>query len=146
MREIAFAGQLTERDFGHINLLAARKTWLVIAGVCLTMLAAFLTFGGWREVLDDPMHALPAFVPFALLGILIYPLHRLTVRRHWRSNKVLQQPVRGAVSDEGIRWEVGELSTMRVPWELLHGYRSGPSLVVVYQGVNQVFYFFRHYF
>ncbi len=147
MSGIPFAGQLTERDFARINALAARKTWLTIGAIAAAMLGAWLTVGGgWREVVRDPVAASPAFVPFVLLAILIYPLQRLAIWRQWRNNKAMQQPVSGSVSEEGITWNIQGVSNAQFAWKLLLRYRASPSLILIYQGLNQVLYFFPHYF
>jgi hypothetical protein len=146
MREIAFAGQLTEGDYFKIVVLTARKTWLVISALVVVTLAIYLPMGGWQEVRSDPVMGSITLAPFVLWAVLMYPLLRFQIRRQWRNNKAMQQPVAGVVSEEGITWNVEGLSTTRIPWSLLLRYRDQPTLVLVYQGLNQVFYFFRHYF
>ena len=54
--------------------------------------------------------------------------------------------VNGEVSDDGVSWNVEGLSTARFPWHLLLKYRESETLVLIYQSLNQVFYFPRHYF
>jgi hypothetical protein len=50
------------------------------------------------------------------------------------------------VTDEALTWEIDGLSSNRFPWPLFLRYRASDSLVLVYQGLNQVFYFFPHFF
>jgi hypothetical protein len=146
MREIAFSGQLTEGDYFRIVALTARKTWIVISGLVVVALAIYLPMGGWQALWSDPAMGWTTLAPFILWAVFMYPLLRFQVRRQWRNNKAMQQPVAGVVTEEGITWNVDGLSTARVPWSLLLRYREQPTLVLVYQGLNQVFYFFRHYF
>ncbi len=38
------------------------------------------------------------------------------------------------------------MALTRFTWDLLLKYREAPSILLIYQGLNQVFYFFPHYF
>ena len=65
---------------------------------------------------------------------------------HWRSNRILQLPVSGVVSEDEITWNIEGHSSGRFPWTLLLSYRSSESMILIYQGINQAFYFPRRYF
>jgi hypothetical protein len=144
--EIHFAGRLTEADFRGINALAARKLWIGVGAIALVLIAGSIVAGGWALVWDSPATAFRMYLPFVLLGPVTVIAHRVTVGRHWRNNKILQQPVNGVVLDDAIVWNVEGISSARAPWNLLLRYRESASLVLVYQGPNQVFYFPMHYF
>jgi hypothetical protein len=77
---------------------------------------------------------------------VLFIVQRYYVRRHWKSNKLMQQPIKGTVSDEGLNWEVEGLLSSHVPWDLFLRYRESPDMLLIYQGINQVFYFFPRFF
>jgi hypothetical protein len=58
----------------------------------------------------------------------------------------MQRPCKGAISEEGINWEIEGVLSSRVPWDLCLKYRESSDMLFVYQGINQVFYFFPRYF
>ena len=106
-----------------------------------------LTFlEGPKRQAPDPLKALIAIIVVGIFALVTGPLHRRAVRRVWKSNMMLQQPVHGSVSEDGIQWDVHGIAQARFPWSVLHGYRDRSSFVLVYQGLNQVLYFFRTYF
>jgi hypothetical protein len=146
MTDVAFAGQLTEADYRRLNALVARKVILAWSAALAILVAVQLWQWGWRGLVANPSWAAIVFVPLVLVMPLSLFLRRFTWRRHWRANKTLQKPVRGVVSDEGITWDVDGVASTRFTWDLLLKYREGPSILLVYQGLNQVFYFFPHYF
>ena len=45
-----------------------------------------------------------------------------------------------------ITWNVEGVGSGRYAWDLLLRYRESPTLLVIHQGLNQVFYFFPNYF
>jgi YcxB-like protein len=146
MTEVAFAGQLTEADYGCLNALVARKVILAWSAALALVVVVQLWQWGWRGVSENPTWAAIVFGPLILVMPFSLFLRRFTWRRHWRANKVLQKPIRGAVSEEGITWDVEGVASTRFTWDLLLKYREGPSILLIYQGLNQVFYFFPHYF
>jgi hypothetical protein len=146
MSEVAFAGQLTGHDYRLVNALVARKVVLAwTAGMALVILVQLWQWG-WQGVLENPAWAAIVFVPLILVMPFSLFLRRFTWRRHWHANKTLQKPVRGIVSEEGITWNVDGVASTQFAWDLLLQYREAPSILLVYQGLNQVFYFFPHYF
>jgi hypothetical protein len=146
MSEIPFAGQLTQRDFDQIQRLGLRGIrWIIIVAVLLVVVWNLGVIGP-RELLAHPGRTAYTWGPFLLVVPAVGFGLRVAFRRQFQTNKVLQAPVNGVVSDEAIVWSVEGLSSMRVPWQLLLKYRASNSLVLVYQSVNQTFYFPRHYF
>jgi hypothetical protein len=101
---------------------------------------------GWRGIAANPTWAATTFGPLLLVVPFSLLLRRVTVRRHWRNNKTLQRPVRGVISEDAIVWNVDGVGSSRFTWDLLLRYRESPALLVIYQGLNQVFYFFPDYF
>jgi YcxB-like protein len=146
MTEVAFAGQLTEADYRRVNAVVARKVILAWSGGLALIILVQLWQWGWRGVLANPTWAAIVFVPLILVMPFSLLLRRFTWRRHWRANKTLQKPVRGRVSEEGITWDVDGVASTRFTWDLLLKYREAQSILLIYQGLNQVFYFFPHYF
>ena len=146
MQEIQFSGQLTETDYRSISALSARKLWIVAGGVLLVLVLFDLWNGGLRESLSDLKVAILTLLPVAVIIPVVFLSIRYSVRRHWRSNKVMQQPFKGTISEEGINWEVEGLLSSHVPWDLCLKYRESSNMILVYQGINQVFYFFPRYF
>ena len=146
MTEVAFAGQLTEAGYRRVNAVVARKVVLAWGGGLTLVILVQLWQWGWRGVVDNPTWAAIVFVPLILIIPFSLFLRRFTWRRHWRANKTLQKPVRGVVSEEGITWDVEGVASTRFTWDLLLKYREAPSILLIYQGLNQVFYFFPHYF
>ncbi len=147
MRELEFSGQLTEDDYGVISGFASRKWWTVSA-VCITILIINNIWqgGGLRDTLSSPSVAILTWLPIVVFIPVVFVAQRFFVRRHWRSNKIMQRPIRGTVSEEGITWEIQGLSSAHVPWDLLLRYRQSSDILLVYQGISQVFYFFPRYF
>jgi hypothetical protein len=146
MAEIRFAGQLTERDFTRLSNLVSQKLWLGLAAL-LGLFTVFLFWQwGWLRIVAYPTQALTTFAPLILVLPLILLLRPLVLRRYWRNNKISQYPVSGSLSDEALTWNVEGLSSGRYPWNLMLAYRDSPSLLLVYQGPNQVFYFLPHFF
>ena len=146
MTEVVFAGCLTEAEFRELQSLAMRKIWFVLAVIFLVLLGLNLLSGGGRTFVENPFAALATWTPVMLMIPVGIAIHRLTVRRHWKSNKILQIPVNGTVSEDEITWNVEGLSSSRLPWTLLLKYRSSESMLLIYHGVNQVLYFPRRYF
>ena len=144
--EIHFAGKLTESDFRRIQMLAARKVWIVFGLIFGVMLVVNLFSGMGRALAQNPVDAVITWMPIVLVIPAIVVLQWFVMRRHWKNNRTIQQPVHGVVSDEGITWDVQDISSSKLPWHLLLRYRDTESLVLVYQALNQVFYFPRHYF
>jgi hypothetical protein len=148
MNEVRFSGRLTENDFRRINALALRGVfWSILAvqGIVLVVAALLAPAIDWAHS-SSPRQVAQSLFPFVLIGPAAYLSHRIGVWRHWRNNKLLHQPVNGMVSDDGITWNVEGISKAELPWDLFRRYRRSASLVVVYQGPGQVFYFPRHYF
>jgi hypothetical protein len=146
MQEFPFSGQLTEADYRSINRFATRRVWTV----AIVLVIAIVAFNAWNGSLEESLSGLiPAILTWLPVAIIIpafFIALKYSVRRHWRSNKIMQRPVSGTVSDEGIKWEVGGVSSSLVPWELCLKYRDSSDVLLIYQGVNQVFYFFPRYF
>jgi len=141
MTGITFSGQLTEAEFRTIHGLAARKfRWVIGVFVGIMSIWTYLTASN-----SDASLPIWIFLPLIYL-VSMFVVPRFALRRQWRSNKLLHEPVSGEVNEEGIIWNVTGVLQMNVTWNLLLRYRESPSLVLVYQGLNQVFYFPRRYF
>ena len=145
MTEVAFAGQLTEADYGRLNALVARRVVFGWSAGLAVLIIVMCWQWGWAGLSADPAWTATVFVPLLVLMPFSLVLRRFTWRRYWRANKTLQKPVSGTVSEEGIAWDVEGVASARFAWDLLLKYREAPSILVVYQGLNQVFYFFPHY-
>lgn len=146
MDEIHFEGQLNEDDYRAISALASRKLW-IFSGLCFIILVVYnLWSGGIQQFHSDIKVIFFTWLPIVIIIPVLFGLQRFFIRRQWRNNKILQQPVKGTISDEGIKWEIDGLSSSQMPWDLLLGYRATSSFLLVYQGLNQVFYFFPRYF
>jgi hypothetical protein len=144
--EVSFAGQLTEADYRRVNELFARRIiWGWSAGLALLIIVQIWQWG-WRGIVGNPTWAAIVFVPLILVIPFSLVLRRFTWRRHWRANKTLHKPVKGTASEEGITWEIEGVASGRFAWDLLLKYRESPSILIIYQGLNQVFYFFPRYF
>lgn len=148
---IAFKGQLTEEDWRLVNRLVARRSsrWVLAFALVVVLLVA-MPLWTWGSLTTRPdlflVRAAPLLALFVIWALMLALLPRFVTRYHWRRNKILQQPVRGTVSQAGIDITVENISTVHLPWELLLKYREGKDLLLVYQGPNQVMYFFRKYF
>jgi len=146
MNEILFRGQLTEVEYANVNALAMRKLRLVVRFFGILYGLITVTSFSWEQFTEQPLASI-----FNWLWILLFitggwPIHRLLVRRYWRNNKLLQKPVSGTISEEAINWNVEGLLSSRIPWDLFMKHRVSQSMILVYQGPNQVYYFPRRYF
>ena len=146
MREIHFSGQLNETDYRSINALASRKLWAIYGFAILIFVLVDLWNGNLQESLLNPMATIVAWLPLVVGVPLFFFVQRYYVRRHWQSNKVMQRPIKGTISDEGINWEIEGILSSHIPWDLFLRYRESSNMLLVYQGVKQVFYFFPRYF
>jgi hypothetical protein len=146
MDPIPFAGQLTEADFRRVSSLAGRKVvlgWTALIAVLIIVLGARWS---WEAFLADPVYTVMVFGLLVLTIPISLGVRPLLLRRHWRSNSLLRQPINGEVSDLGISWVIEGVSSNQVPWDLLLQYRESRSVVLVYVGLNQFLYFLPHYF
>ena len=146
MHEIRFGGQLTEQDFRRIQAVAMRKLYAIIIVIFAIMLVMNLASGSWHLFATNPSGAFVTWLPVFLFIPAVAVIQWFVIRRHWRSNKTIHQPVHGTVSDEAITWNVEEVGSLRFDWNLLLKYRESQSLVIVFQSPNQFLYFPRHYF
>jgi hypothetical protein len=143
---IPFSGQLTEADFAAAGRLASKRAWWAIRGFGLLFALILVTSKSWEGFSEQPLATLFVWA----FGLMIltggWPLTPLLARRHWRNNKLLQIPVSGQVSADGIDWRVEGVSSSVLPWSLFFGYRRSETMTVIYQGPNQVFCVPRRYF
>ena len=146
MNEIQFAGQLTEAEFAKVNALAMRKVRLVVRCFGIGYGLINLASASWDQFTEQPVASIFVWLWIVLFITGGWPVHRFLIRRHWRNNKLLQKPVCGTVSEEAISWNVEGLLSSRIPWDVFIRHRVSPSMILVYQGLNQVCYFPRHYF
>ena len=146
MTEIQFAGQLTENDFRRIQSLAMRKIYAVLGAIFVLLVVMNLASGSWHQFATDPRGAFVTWLPILIFIPAMALIQSFVVRRHWRNNKTIQLPTRGGVSEEAITWNVKDVSSSRFAWDMLLKYRESDALVLVYQSLNQVLYFPRHYF
>ncbi len=58
----------------------------------------------------------------------------------------MRLPFKGKASERGIDWEIEEILSTHIPWDLFLKYRESSDFILVYQGLNQVYYFFPEYF
>jgi hypothetical protein len=146
MSEIEFGGQLTEAEFGTVNALALRKLRLVVR--LFGILYGFINLASfsWDQLTEQPLAYIFIWISIFLFISGGWPIDRLVVRRYWRNNKLLQKPVSGTVSEEGISWNVEGFMSSNIPWSLFMKHRVSPLMILVYQGPNQVYYFPRRYF
>jgi hypothetical protein len=106
MDSIRFAGQLTEPDYRRICALAGRKVVLAWTALIAILFVFLLTRWSWEAVQAEPLYtsfvfgSLPFVIPVSLA------LRPLMLRRHWRSNAILRQPVKGIASEQGLTWDV----------------------------------------
>ena len=143
MSEINFGGQLTEAEYRQIQALALRKFW-GFAAVMLAVVVAWniLDFGG----ISNSGFWISIVPPFLFVAGFWMLAPRIFARRQFRSNKMIQQPMSGTISEEAFTWNISNLSSSRIPWDLLLRYRKSESLILVYQSTSQVYYFPRRYF
>ncbi|HET9217796.1 MAG TPA: YcxB family protein [Terriglobia bacterium] len=146
MRQIPFAGQLTQRDLVAVNALATRKfrLFLRIGGIILILVN--LQLFTWNSFMANPLSVGFLATGFLLIAIFGGPPARLGVHRAWTSNKLIQRSVQGAVSEEGMKWSIEGISSSEIPWDLLLRYRASNSMVLLYQGANQYYCVLRRYF
>lgn len=146
MGSIHFAGQLTEHDYRRISALAGRKVvfaWSALLGALFVFLLARWS---WDAFLAEPLYTAVVFGSLLFIIPISLALRPLILRRHWRSNAVLRQPIKGEVSDQGITWDVDGVSSNQLPWDLLLQYRESATALLVYVGIGQFLYFLPRYF
>jgi YcxB-like protein len=146
MHPIAFAGQLTESDFRRVSALAGRRVVLGWTALIAILIIVLLARWSWEAFLADPVYTVMVFGLLVLTIPISLALRPMLLRRYWRSNALLRQPIKGEASDENLAWAIEGVSSNQVPWHLLLGYRESPSAVLVYVGLNQFVPFLPRYF
>jgi hypothetical protein len=146
MEPIPFAGQLTEADFRRVSALAGRRVVLGWTALIVVLITVLLARWSWEAFLAEPVYTGMVFGLLLLTVPLSLAIRPLLLRRYWRSNAILRQPITGQASDQGIAWSIEGVSSNQVPWHLLLRYLESSALVLVYLGLNQFLYFFPHYF
>ena len=131
---VAFAGTLTEEDFGLANrlhgsgILPIRVAVPLCNGVPL-VLAAFSFCRVATRARCCCFSVSPSFFGF------IFGLQAWMARRSWRTHKLAQEPMRGAMGSEEFVVE-SEHGSSRIPWDRLHQWRASDSILLVYQSSN----------
>lgn len=151
MPGLEFSGQLSENDFKAINALIVRKG-LIATVMCLLAFTILIIWNaGLRSALWDPSTGIVISSTFAIVSALF--VKRWIARRRWGRDKILQQPIRGTVSEDGIDWGVEGFSPLHIPWDSLVRYRESAGIVLLtaYLVVSQahhfqIYYFFPGYF
>ena len=139
MEPIAFSGQLTEEDWSRIQALGLRKLRIVV-------LIFFIGLGGYTFLTSAADLWLSWGIPMLFVVFFWLFFLRYSVRQQWRKNKFLQKPVSGFVSDEGITWNIQDVSSTHLAWNMCLHYRERPSVILVFTGVSQAFYFLPSFF
>lgn len=139
--ETRFEGRLTDTEFRRCHSLMQprwmRAWWLFPS---LALILAFVlrpyVFGAVRVGI-----ALVAlYLAFRLWGL------RYLLRRTWKKNRHLHAPVKGTVSEWGIRWRLEGISSSEVAWSGFERYVETEDLILVYHAPNQALAVHRRYF
>jgi hypothetical protein len=139
MEPIPFSGQLTEDAYHRINALTLRKLKIVV-------LVFFVVIGGYPLLGNSWDVWLSAGIPMLVVAFFFLFFLRYSVRQQWKKSKFLQKPFSGFVTDEGFTWNIQEVSSTHIAWNMCLHYRETPSLILVYTGLNQAYYFLPDFF
>ncbi len=58
-----------------------------------------------------------------------------SIRRNWRTNKLIQDRLEGVLDDQGLAVET-ERGSVRLPWDQLHQWQASPSHLLIYQSTD----------
>lgn len=142
---VHFAGQLTEADYLRANALATRNVVFGFTALLAAIVAVQASNWSWATLAAQPVYSMFMFAPLLLVMPISLALRPVVLRRRWRRNPTLGEPVQGEVSEQGIVWSV-EGSSYTLPWQRFLHYRQSPSLFLVYVTRNRYLYFFEPYF
>lgn len=135
-RKITFEGAITFEQYRrgmslHHGRLFRGLTWTVVAvlvGLALLVATAGLLLG------ESP--GLPlGIMGFAGFFVLMLALFDWSLRRAWKTHKLLGEPVRGSFSDEGFAME-SELGKGLIPWDRFYQWSGSPEALLVYQSTR----------
>ncbi|WP_028314504.1 hypothetical protein [Desulfatibacillum aliphaticivorans] len=146
MDELKFAGRLTLNDYKVVASFSYKKLYIISALCILLVVTMDLLSGGFQVLSSRPVGTLLTWLPMLLLIPALPFMQNFALKRNWRKNKIMQLPVKGSVTEEGIKWEFVGASSVDVSWDLLLRYRESAKVVLIYSGVRQVLFFFPHYF
>lgn len=142
---IPFRGELTQRQFSQVQslLLPWWARAYVVVPVCVFV---FVSIGaGWSSVLENPLSVVEDFL-FALVVLFASALITWYGRkRAWLASAKLHGQVHGQVSAAGLDWNT-DVTTTRLAWDKLIGFKEAGSLVLVYYAPRCAFYFPRCFF
>jgi hypothetical protein len=134
--EVEFTGQLTQQDFLraqhlHMNLTPRVRLalWVVVVSLVIVM--------GYAAMVDLSLFItlLPIglFVVF-LIGFSIW-LPRVQIASAWRQHKALHDPIYGAATAAGLRYNGAQFSG-EIGWPMFLQYKRSDELVLLYQSGN----------
>jgi hypothetical protein len=142
---IPFAGQLEEKEYRAL-MRAARPAFLkLLPWLILASLVVVLVMGGPRSLLASPAEQIPRVVICLFLVGVLFVAPEMTIRASWKKNALAHEPVSGAVTREGIRWE-GGASKATFAWSGLRGVRERKELLLVYTTSSQAFWLLPRFF
>lgn len=142
---VPFAGRLTEADYLRANAVATRNVVFGFTALLAAITAVQASNWSWATLMAQPVYSVFTFAPPLLVMPTSLALRPVLLRRRWRRNPALGEPVQGEVSEQGIVWSV-EGSSYTLPWQRFLHYRQSASLVLVYVTRNRFLYFFEPYF
>lgn len=139
--EIRFEGRLTEAEFRLAHSLMQprlyRMWWLFPILILVAVLILRPYVGG--------------IVGIGAVVVVLYLAYRFwgrryLLRRTWKKTRRFYAPVRGTVSEAGIRWSVEGVSSNEMAWSGLEKCVETADLILVYHARNQALAVHRRYF
>lgn len=133
--EIPYEGKIdlpVLRQVTRLQLFPTRSRAVIVGCIALLMVWSLLLMPLTRGASFQEL--LPGLVPLAVLALLALTIP-LSLRRVLDSNKQLQAPLTGAVTDQGLR--IATLyGSSQLPWDVFYKVTIGRDVVLLYQSVQ----------
>lgn len=142
---IPFTGRLEEKEYRAV-MRTARPAflkllpWLALAGLLGVLVMGALRSGHARSEEELRRAALGLF-----LVLVLFVAPEMAIRGTWKKNALARQPVTGAVTPKGIRWE-GDAAKATFDWGGLRGYREGKGLLLLFTAQRQALWLLPRFF
>lgn len=146
MAQVAFRGQLTERDIQKVTWAGLRPQVAVCSLLVIGMYLFAESVSGFRGFVIDPLGEVVALVPIIGLLIFYYLFLRSFARRSWQQNRFMHEVLTGSVSDEGFEVNSGPYSRVNAPWSFFVRYREAGDVLLIFVAPNLTYYLLPHLF
>lgn len=142
---IPFSGQLQEKEYRAVMRTARPAFLKLVPWLLLVVLLGALGVEALRSGHPSPGVELPRAALGLFLVLVLFVAPEMAIRGTWKKNALARQPVSGAVSSKGIRWE-GEAAKAKFSWDGLRGYRVGKGLLLLFTAQSQALWLLPRFF